>query len=226
MVAIRSSWSVDQVYHHDLDGRLCTIPITWTSLIATDPAVEFGRGRSPFKLSDLLELLREPHSKTAEIKVDRTEEVKVDSSQLPADVEFKGHETVVVQDIVIKTNHVRFLKEKYYSASAGKTYLAALPAGYEEQFEPGVRSWVITLYYAGGMSEPKIGELLKQTGVSISVGQVSNLLTHNTQAWEAEARTMLHTGLQSTCWCQGLGHLYELGRNYKKTWREFLRLCP
>lgn len=143
---------------------------------------------------------REPHSKNAEIKVDRTEEVQVDRSQMPGDAEFKGHETVVVQDIVMKTDHVRFLKEKYYSASAGKTYLAALPAGYEGQFGPGVRSWVITLYYAGGMSEPKIRELLKQAGVSISVGQVSNLLTHNTQAWEAEARTMLHTGLQSTTW--------------------------
>ena len=142
----------------------------------------------------------ERHSKIAEIKVDRTEAVKVERSQMPADAEFKGHEAVVVQDIVIKTDNVRFLKEKYYSASAGKTYLAALPAGYEGQFGPGVRSWVITLYYAGGMSEPKIRELLSQAGVRISAGQVSNLLTHNIQDWEAEAQTMLHTGLQSTSW--------------------------
>ena len=55
---MRSNWSVDQVYYHDPNGRLRTMPIRWTSLIAIDPAVEFGRGQSPFKLADLLELAR------------------------------------------------------------------------------------------------------------------------------------------------------------------------
>ena len=34
------------------------LPITWTSLISADPAVAFGAGQAPFKLSDLLELAR------------------------------------------------------------------------------------------------------------------------------------------------------------------------
>ena len=58
MVTIRNNWNVDQVYYHDPGGRLRSIPITWTSLIAADPAVEFGKGQTPFKLVDLLELAR------------------------------------------------------------------------------------------------------------------------------------------------------------------------
>jgi hypothetical protein len=37
--------------------------------------------------------------------------VKVDAKQLPADAEYKGYETVVVQDIQIKTENVLFRKE-------------------------------------------------------------------------------------------------------------------
>jgi len=41
-----------------------------------------------------------------------------------------------VQDILITSDNIRFLKEKYYSASEHKTYLAELPVGYEGQKWP------------------------------------------------------------------------------------------
>jgi hypothetical protein len=59
---------------------------------------------------------------------------------------------------------------------------------------------VVSFYYAAGMSEPKIVELLKQMGVSISAGQVSNLLSKNIGEWEAEAQAVLMAGLKSTSW--------------------------
>jgi hypothetical protein len=58
LVAVRHNWGVDQVYYHDDAGRLRILPITWTSLVAEDPTVGLGAGRSPFKLADLLELAR------------------------------------------------------------------------------------------------------------------------------------------------------------------------
>ena len=66
---------------------------------------------------------------------------------LPADTEFKGYEPVMVQDIELKPDNVRFWKEKYYAALTGQSYLASLPAGYEGEFGPGLRFLVITLYY-------------------------------------------------------------------------------
>lgn len=139
-------------------------------------------------------------SKVDQVKIDREEVLKIDPEQLPPDAEFKGHEAVVVQDIQVKTDNVRFLKEKFYSASERQTYLASLPAGYVGQFGPGLRSLVITLYYASGMTEPKIIEFLSHFGLSISEGQVSNLLTKGQQGWHTEKDEIYKAGLESSSW--------------------------
>ena len=94
-----------------------------------------------------------PHhkeNKQAKIRIDRVEVLKVDQQRLPPDAQFKGYEEVVVQDVQFRTHNIKFCKEKYYSPSQRQTYLADLPAGYYGQFGPGVRAWVLALYYAGG----------------------------------------------------------------------------
>jgi len=42
---------------------------------------------------------------------------KVDKSILPDDAEFKGYQSMVVQEIIIKTDNVKYMKEIYYSPS-------------------------------------------------------------------------------------------------------------
>jgi FtsZ-binding cell division protein ZapB len=139
-------------------------------------------------------------SKVNRIRIDRDERLEVDRSTLPADAEFKGLEEVVVQDIRLKTDNVCFAKEKYYSPSQGRIYLAPLPAGYVGEFGPGVRSLVLTLYYASGMTEPKIAEFLGHTGIFISAGQVSNLLIKGQEQWHEEKQAVWQAGLASTEW--------------------------
>jgi hypothetical protein len=139
-------------------------------------------------------------SKLEKVKIDREEIAKVDKSQLPADAEFKGYEPVVVQELKVETDNIRFLKEKYYSPSLQKTWLGPLPAGYEGEFGPHVRSMVITLYYAANMSEPKIRELLSHLGIFISDGQVSNILTKKNEGWHSEKETIYREGLNSSSW--------------------------
>lgn len=138
--------------------------------------------------------------KVNQLKIDREEVLSVEPDRLPADAEFKGYEGVVVQDLQIKTDNVRFWKEKFYSPSARQTYLAALPAGYEGQFGPGLRSLVITLYYGANMTEPKIREFLSHFGLSISSGQLSNLLTKNQHPWQHEKDALYRAGLESSSW--------------------------
>jgi len=65
---------------------------------------------------------------------DREEILEYPRSELPADAEFKGYfreasrrEEVIVQDIKLTTDNVLGRKQKYYSPSEGKTYLAELP---------------------------------------------------------------------------------------------------
>jgi hypothetical protein len=146
--------------------------------------------------------VRHKKSKKVDVRIDREEILKVDAKQLPADAEYKGYETVVVQDIQIKTENVLFRKEKYYSASRHKMYLAQLPPGYGGQFGPGIKSLVLTMYFGVGTSEPKIREFLLNVGVQISTGEVSNLLIQKQEDFHAESEAVYEAGLRSSVWQQ------------------------
>jgi Transposase IS66 family len=143
---------------------------------------------------------RHKDNKQAEIRIDRVEVLKVDQQRLPQDALFKGYEEVIVQDIDFRTENITFRKEKYYSPGQKQTYLADLPTGYKGQFGPGVRAWVLALYYAGGMSEPKILELLCTVGMHISAGQLSDFLIHDQEQFHAESAQVVRAGLASSPW--------------------------
>lgn len=143
---------------------------------------------------------RKQKSKRAQVKIDREQVLAVDEAQLPSDAEFKGYEEVVVQDIEIKTANVLFRKEKYYSPSEHKTYLAELPDGYEGQFGPGIKALVVTLYYGVNTSEPKIREFLEDVGIHISAGEISNLLIKKQDDFHDEKAAIYEAGLRSSPW--------------------------
>ena len=113
-------------------------------------------------------------SKNESIKIDREEILEYPLELLPADAQFKGYEEVIVQDITLTTNNVLFRKQKYYSPSEGKTYLAELPNGYKGEFGPGIKALVVSLYYGGNMTQGKLLEFLEDIGISISAGHLSN----------------------------------------------------
>jgi hypothetical protein len=144
-----------------------------------------------------------PHhkgSKRPKIRIDRVEVLKVDNQKLPQDAKFKGYEEVIVQDIDFRTENIKFRKEKYYSPGQKQTYLAEMPTGYRGQFGPRVRAWVLALYYASGMSEPKILELLQTIGMHISAGQLSDFLIKDQGQFHAESVTVVQAGLESSPW--------------------------
>jgi cell division protein FtsB len=145
---------------------------------------------------------RHRSSKKDEIKIDRKEVAKVRVEDLPADAQFKGYVDVVVQDIVVKTDNVLFRKEKYYSPSTGKTYLAELPRGYEGEFGPGVKAFGLEMYFEVGASEPKILGFLERVGLKISKGKFSNLLIEDQDVFHAESDALYESGLCSTSYQQ------------------------
>jgi len=46
------------VYFYDDEGRLSSLPAKWTSVGPKDVFVELSKGRSSFRLEDLLELAK------------------------------------------------------------------------------------------------------------------------------------------------------------------------
>lgn len=139
-------------------------------------------------------------SKNATIKVDREEIVVYPKELLPVDAQFKGYEEVIVQDILLETNNVLFRKQKYYSPSERKTYLAELPVGYNGEFGPGIKALVMSLYYGGNMTQGKLLEFLEDIGISMSAGYLSNLLIKSSSDFEFEFNEVYTSGLASSPW--------------------------
>jgi hypothetical protein len=58
LVNVRHNWGEDRVDYRDAAGRLTSIPASWTDVITPDPVAAVSAGRSPFRLQDLVELMR------------------------------------------------------------------------------------------------------------------------------------------------------------------------
>jgi len=84
-------------------------------------------------------------SKQARMRIDRTERLAVDPATLPPDAAFKGYATVVVQDLILRTDTIAFEQEVWYSPSARRSYRAKWPAGDEGTVGPTLRALVLTL---------------------------------------------------------------------------------
>ena len=140
---------------------------------------------------------RKKGSKKDKIQIDRTEICKIELENLPKDVVFKGYETVVVQDIEIKTLNTEFKKEVYYSPSLNKTFYGKLPRGYDGEFGPNIKACIIVLNSLCNVSEPKILEFIKNIGTFISKGSVSNFLIKNQAQFHKEKNEIYLAGLAS-----------------------------
>jgi hypothetical protein len=142
-----------------------------------------------------------PHKKRPKnphLKINRTEICELDKSQLPADAQFKGYQSVIVQGLKIQTDNVKFKKEIYYSASEKKTYIAELPSSYQGGYHPGIKALAIIFKNVCNMSESKIRDFFQTAGVVISAGTISNMLIKDNEQFHQEKKDLVTAGLEST----------------------------
>ena len=142
---------------------------------------------------------QKPKAKKKEtVKIDRKIVCNIDLSSLPLDVKFKGHETRVIQDIIISTDNIEFSLSAYYSPSLKKTFTASLPDGYYGEFGPRIRALVLTLYRDSGMTQPAIKRFFTTFGVQISGSTISRMITENHDVFHQEKEDIITAGLKST----------------------------
>lgn len=140
-----------------------------------------GKDKTDCHQDTLLKIARyKPRSRRKKnefIQVDRTELLTVDGSDLPGDAKPCGYETKTVQNLVIQSDNVEFVRQRYYSPLLKKTFTPPVPRGWEGGFGPNIKAEILLMKYQQGMSEPKILETLRSHGCDISATYISNRLT-------------------------------------------------
>jgi len=124
--------------------------------------------------------------------------VEIDKTTLPYDVQFKGYDYRIVQDLIVTTNNIEFKLPMYYSASLKKTFIAPMPAEYKgSEFGPGLKSLVITLYRDSGMTIPAIERFLKTFGTQISRSTISRILIEKHDDFHKEKEDIFNAGMKA-----------------------------
>jgi hypothetical protein len=134
------------------------------------------------------------------LQVDREQVLLVDPTTLPPDAEFKGYEDKLVQDVLFCSDNVLFRRQKFYSPSQGRIFLAPLPAGYDGLFGPHLHAWLPVLYFDTNTSQPKLLQLLDTVGVQMSSGQIASLLLTAHLPFEAEHDRAYQAALRHCPW--------------------------
>ena len=131
------------------------------------------------------------------VEIDEEVKVKIDKSQLPSDVVFKGYTPFTQQDIAITRRNRRFLFETWYSPSLGETFQAPWPEGeVGGHYGAGIRSLLNVLHHMSDVTETSAYNLMKSLGVEISVGTISNLLKGELDWALEEQEAILCAGLR------------------------------
>jgi hypothetical protein len=143
-------------------------------------------------------------SKNPEIKIDREVHIGVDKSILPPDSVYVGERKVVIQNIVIKTDNIAYYLQRYYSRSLNKVFEADLPEDVKgSQFGAGLKSIVAYFHYKCRVPQNKIFDLITDTGVVISEGTISNILTKDkANEFFAERISILEAGMLKSKYLQ------------------------
>jgi hypothetical protein len=138
------------------------------------------------------------------IKVDRIERLYVDRSILPADAVRHGFRQVIKQDIKLETDNVEYQLEQYYSPSRKKIYEAELPEDVKHStYGSSLKALIISLHYAGRVTQNKIQRILEDIGIVISEGTIANILAQESQDdFSAEKDAIFSTGIDKAAYIQ------------------------
>ena len=129
--------------------------------------------------------------KKKDIEIDREVKLKVDKSSLPDDAKFVGFRDVVVEEIELKRNNIKFLIPRYYSKSLGKIFEGEIPVEYQNHsFGPQLRSFVTYQFYKLRSPHKKIIEMVRDCfGIVLSAGTLCSILNNLDETFKEDIKS-------------------------------------
>ncbi|MEW6621506.1 MAG: transposase, partial [bacterium] len=140
---------------------------------------------------------------------------------LPDDARHKGYRSVVIQGIKIEPYNTEYRLERFYSKSTGNLYEANLPEHLSDGYDPSLKSWILTWYYDYRITEDKTEQKLKDIGIKISAGHISNILIKDKDKFHQGKSKIIEAGISSTSY----QHIDDTGARVMGTSQYFSVLC-
>jgi len=133
-----------------------------------------------------------PVNKLAPQKI--KQEIRIPASGVPQGSRFKGYQDYAIQELEIIPKDVIYKLEVWQSPD-GAIIRAILPQELQgSHFGHQLRTLLHNLY-ALGMTEPGLFDLLKDSGIEVSEGQVHNILMNESEGYHEESEKILTAGL-------------------------------
>src|SRR3954447_12899635 len=126
-------------------------------------------------------------------------EQRVLRTTVPAGSRFQGYQDFLVQDLVLRTEAVRYRRERWLTPE-GQLVVAPLPGGVDGHFGPELRRYVLAQYHQGQTTVPRLVAQLQAVGIAISKRQVMRLLIADQQPFLDESQDVLRAGLGHASW--------------------------
>jgi uncharacterized small protein (DUF1192 family) len=129
-------------------------------------------------------------------KIEVHEVVPIEPEHIPAGSTYKGYQDYLVQDLIISNWNICYRRMRWKTPD-GRYIVGSLPDEISgTHFGPTLTAFILYQYYGCHVTQPLIAEQLKELGIEISTGQISNIIINNKERFHTEKDQILATGLQ------------------------------
>src|SRR5260370_21131715 len=170
----------DRVLDHEATGQQLRDASATLKGQRPRPHIAPSRLEQPAARPPLAEGHQRPGSqkrpKNAQLTI--TQEIRIPFPDPPAGSVSQGYEAYTVQELVMRAETTRYLRERILTAD-GQSVLAPLPADVlpGQHFGPNLLCHILHQYHHNHVTQPLLQEELAQRSILISAGQINHILT-------------------------------------------------